>query len=71
MRCLDPATLTESERFAEIAKILARGIQRHLAAEIKSAAGARNSRDQLDQAADGEASCGSNAMNSKNQQPAA
>jgi hypothetical protein len=55
----DPATLTETERFAEIAELLARGIQRLLAAEIKAATASRNSRDHLDEVADDEASCGS------------
>lgn len=59
MRSRDAATLTVAERFAEIAELLARGVQRYFAAEIKAAAASRNSRDQLDEVADAEASCGS------------
>ena len=59
MRSLDVVTMTAAERFVEIAEVLARGIQRYFAAEIKAAAASRNSGDQLDDVAEDEASCGS------------
>lgn len=58
MRMLDPATMTEHERFAEIADLLARGIQRYLVNEIKAAAAPRISQDRLDVLGQTEASCG-------------
>ena len=59
MRMLDPATMTSAERVVEIADLLARGVQRFLAADIKAAAASRNSQLGLDDVADAEASCGS------------
>jgi hypothetical protein len=51
--------VTPSERLAEIAELLARGIQRFLADEIKAAGRSRKSQDRLDVLGQSEASCGS------------
>ena len=61
MGCRAAATLTEAERFAEIAELLARGVQRFLVAEIKATAKPRNSRDPLDDDGEHEAPCGPRA----------
>jgi hypothetical protein len=61
----DSATMTESERFCEIAEILARGVQRLFANEIKARRQPRNSVDPLDAIAVGEAACRLKAQNPK------
>jgi hypothetical protein len=54
-----PAEMTPSERFAEIAELLALGVQRLLARQCKPNRPAKISRERLDVVADSEASCGS------------
>ena len=61
MGCRDTASMTENERFDEIAELLARGLQRYLADEIKAVAKPSNSQDRLDVLGRSEASCGSRA----------
>lgn len=58
MNSFDRTTMSEVERLAEIAELLARGIQRFLAAECKAESQPRNSRDPLAAVAAVEASCG-------------
>jgi hypothetical protein len=53
----DPASMTEAERFAEIAELFARGVQRLFANECKARAKPRNSVVPLDAFAVGEAPC--------------
>jgi hypothetical protein len=48
MRAIEPASMTEAERLAEIADLLARGAQRYFAAQIKAGATAKKSSDDLD-----------------------
>lgn len=62
MRCVDPARMPPTNRLAELGEILAAGVQRLLAKNIKPAAAtnmASNTQDQLDAAAAVEAQCGS------------
>ena len=66
MRLLDPAMLTETERFAELAELLARGVQRFFAAEMKAATAPRNSQDRLDVPGRSEAPCGPRATRPRN-----
>jgi hypothetical protein len=64
----DPAELTESERFAEIAELLARGALRWMVGHQDSPS---NPENRLDDRGRPEALCGSNALNPRNQEPAA
>lgn len=64
----DPAELTESERFAEIAEILARGVLRLRVGQKKPSS---NRENRLDVRANSEALCGSHALNPSHQEPAA
>ncbi len=57
-----PASLQPHERLAELAELFARGIQRLLAHEVKADAKPRNSREQLDAAAEVEAPCRSRVL---------
>ncbi len=70
MSAVDPSSMTEGERFEEIAETLARGLQRYFAVEIKRRSGTQISRDQLDAVAAAEAACGSDVLNPKSQEPA-
>jgi hypothetical protein len=55
----DPAVLTPSERLAEIAELLAVGVQRLLARQCKPNKGRKISQERLDVNGAIEASCGS------------
>lgn len=62
MRCVDPARMPPTDRLAELGEILAAGIQRFLAREIKpdmAPIAPTIAREQLDAAAAVEAQCGS------------
>ena len=58
MRTTDPATMSAAERVAELAELLATGVQRFLARKCKATAQPRNREEQLDAVADVEAPCG-------------
>ncbi len=58
MKCVDPTTMSAAERLAELADILAAGVQRFLARECKPSPQPRNREEQLDAAAAVEAPCG-------------
>ena len=58
MRLVDPSAMTEAARFAAIAELLARGIQRLFAHECKAKSTSRNPQHQLDAFAAAEAPCG-------------
>ncbi len=58
-----PAAMQPHERLAELADLLARGLQRLLADECKSESQPRNSREQLDAAAEVEAPCRTRVLN--------
>ncbi|MGB3921732.1 MAG: hypothetical protein WBL19_00405 [Minisyncoccia bacterium] len=45
MISIDPAAMTEPERFAELAELLARGVQRHFVAQRKADLAAAAERD--------------------------
>ena len=62
MTGIDPTAMTEQERFAELAELLARGVQRFFAAECKPKAPPRNPREQLDVLPAVEAPCGSRVL---------
>jgi hypothetical protein len=55
----DPVSMTEAERLDELADLLARGVQRYFAAQIKATATAKKSSHDLDVIAAAEAACGS------------
>ena len=57
MRSTDPNSMTAAARIRELGDILAAGVQRLLAKNIKQDRGSRNSRDRLDDRAGSEASC--------------
>jgi hypothetical protein len=57
-----PATLTETERLAEIGSILAAGFLRLVAAEGKARTQLRNSQVRLAAVGAGEAPCGSRVL---------
>jgi hypothetical protein len=61
----DPASMTEAERFAEIAELFARGVQRLFAHEIKARRQLRNSAVPLDAVRVGEAACGLRVLSPK------
>ena len=65
----DPAAMTEAERFAEIAELLARGIQRYFANGCKAPTSSTNSQVPLDALAGREAACGSQVQSPKSQEP--
>lgn len=71
MKSTNPTSPTEAQRFDEIAEVLARGIQRFLANEIKRNRQAKNSSVRLDAHAHVEAPCGSRILGLKSQEPAA
>lgn len=58
-----PASMQQHERLAEVAELLARGVQRFLAAECKGEAQPRNSRDPLAAVAAVEAPCRARVLN--------
>ena len=62
MKCIDPTTMSPAERVAELAEILAAGIQRYFSRESKAPLQPRNPEEQLDVVADGEAPCPTNSM---------
>ena len=62
MKCIDPTTMSRDERRAELAELLAAGVQRFLAHGIKQP---QNLRDQLDVVGVVEAPCGPAAEHSK------
>ena len=64
----DPADLTESERFQEIADLLARGVLRRHASHHDSDS---NPKNRLDDRGQREAPCVSHALNPKTKEPAA
>ena len=64
----DPAELTESERFDEIAELLARGVLRWRGRHQDPAS---NPHNRLDDRGGPEAPCGSNALNPETKEPAA
>jgi hypothetical protein len=57
--------MTEGERLAEIAELLARGVQRLFVAEIKAESKPRNMQVPLDELAHVEAQCGFDVLNPK------
>ncbi len=62
MKSIDPSRLAPTDRLAELGEILAAGIQRYLAREIKpdmAPIAPTIAREQLDAAAAVEAQCGS------------
>ena len=62
MRTADPTTMTPTERLAEMAELLARGVQRFLAARSKAFGEPRNSQVRLAALGHVEAPCGSGAL---------
>jgi len=62
MKCVDPATMSTSERIGELGELLASGVQRYFARECKPPVALQNSRDQLDVVANDEAPCPTNSM---------
>lgn len=66
-RSRDPAELTESERFEEIAELIARGVLRWLVGRKDSPS---NREIRLDDRGRPEALCGSNALNPRRQETA-
>ena len=71
MRSADPTRLTDGERLAELADLLATGYQRHVASKIKSIRKTENPQVRLDVTGQLEAPCGSQALNPKSQEPEA
>jgi|JI9StandDraft_1071089.scaffolds.fasta_scaffold916631_2 hypothetical protein len=67
-RSRNPGDLTESERFAEIADLLARGVLRWRARRGNLAA---DPEKRLDAGGGSEALCGSHALNPRSKEPAA
>ena len=65
MRCADPARLTASERFAEIADIVARGYVRLVARQDKPPIVEPSFEDCLDAVGQAEASCHPPSSNPK------
>jgi hypothetical protein len=65
-----PSAMTEAARFAELAELLARGVQRHFANEIKASMQRRISNVRLDEVAPAEAQCGSDVLNPKSMEHA-
>lgn len=63
MKSCAPSALTEAERFAELADLLARGAQRFFVAQCKAEAQPRNSRDPLAAVAAVEAPCRARVLN--------
>lgn len=59
MKFTDPAVRPPAERLVELGELLALGVQRLLAAKRKPNRPAKISREELDVAANSEASCGS------------
>ena len=57
MRTTDPNSMTAAARIRELGDVLAAGVQRLLAKNIKQDRRSKNSRDHLDDRADSEASC--------------
>ena len=57
MKCADPTAMSSDARMAELAELLAAGIQRHLARQRKAIPNAQNLRNPLDVQRDVEASC--------------
>jgi hypothetical protein len=70
VKCADPAVMAPSDRPDELAELLARAIQRYLAAECKAPSAAKNSQVRLAALAVGEAPCGSRALNPQSRKPA-
>ena len=66
----DPTTMTPTERLSEIGELLARGIQRFLAAQCKAFGEPRNSQVRLAALGLGEAPCGSGALSPQSRKPA-
>ena len=67
-RSRNPGDLTESERFAELAELLARGVLRWRARRGNLAA---DPEKRLDAGGEPEALCGSHALNPRSKEPAA
>jgi hypothetical protein len=65
MKCADPARMSHSERLAEVAEILALGVQRLLADECKRSPKRQNSQVRLAVPTQVEAPWGSHALNPK------
>lgn len=70
MKCVDPTALTTAERFAELAEILAAGVQRYFARECKVPKGSGNSHERLAALGPVEAQCGCDALSPKSREPA-
>jgi hypothetical protein len=57
MKCIDPSTMSAGDRIAELAEILAAGVQRFLARENKASPPPRNQQEALDVVGAVEAPC--------------
>ena len=57
MKCADPTAMSRDSRMAELAELLAAGIQRHLARQRKAIPATANLRNPLDVVGDVEAPC--------------
>lgn len=71
MRALDPSRISAAERLAEIAELLALGVQRLLASECKSSAAPKNSQVRLAEVGPVEAPCASRVQSPQSTEPAA
>ena len=70
MKCIDPAAMAAKDRLAEIADLLARGVQRFLRRGIKLSNIEQNSQVRLAALGLGEAPCGSGALSPQSRKPA-